>query len=890
MRNISNDLGPSRGTLLRGSWSCAVACLAVGTAFLAPSISYARTQESTADTMSFQRLNTTGRAISLSVPLMVGASSLGEIVVVIKADDRVLIPRAALVELLKTSLDNDKMGRIAKIESANGRVSLGDLKTAGIIMHFDRSRLALVLTLPDGDKKPPDLQNYRQTVVSAPPEKPAAISGFVNAFAGIDYYWGDGAPSGVGGHLDLQSALRVWDAVIETDARVNGDDSNSLCPLGAACVYGDSQGFKRTRSRLVYDLPDDDIRLQAGDTDVSGMAFQRAPDLAGVTIQKSATTFQKGDAYRSAAQSTFHLDRPSDVEIFVNGAPVRSLHLGVGTYDLSDVPLPSGTSNVQLHVTDNTGRQRTLTFTTYAGTNLLAKGKSEWSFSTGVPSYLLNGERVYEANSYFATGFYRYGLTDAVTGEVNLQSDQSIVMGGTGAAFATPWGVFSADGATSASVSGLGFAAQFGYELSNFHGAFSSFTGRTEALRVDAEYRSTWFRVPGEFIVDTGNIFYPQFPYWLRFAAYYTFPVSNETTATFGARYQFSNDQAPELSPFTFDGDRYGVDLTLSRSLTSWSSGALTLGYSNESYSLEDVRASSDPEFRVMVRLSVVPAENTRIETSYDTLNGAGYVSGYKSSGQGAGSWQTSIIAQQDNSSQTSALDASASYTGNRTEVRVSQISGFHGTAFDYFRGRPTGNVTSVEVGAALAFADGAVGVGRPIRGNGFAILSPYNSLADKSVVVGTEDNIRAESDWLGPAVVPDIPAYSRNTLAFDVPDLPVGYSLGSGSFDTVAPYRAGYKYQVGSAYSVSVFGTLLDVHGDPVSLITGIARNPSDPKKQVEIFTNAKGRFAADGLAPGHWIIEMTTDDAPLSYSIDVPAGTIGLFKAGELRPAGAA
>jgi outer membrane usher protein len=248
------------------------------------------------------------------------------------------------------------------------------------------------------------------------------------------------------------------------------------------------------------------------------------------------------------------------------------------------------------------------------------------------------------------------------------------------------------------------------------------------------------------------------------------------------------------------------------------------------------------------------------------------------------------VIAAPSNSSETSALDASATYSGNRADVRVSQISGFHGTAFDYFRGRPTGNVTSVEVGAALAYADGTFGIGRPIRGNGFAIVSPYDSLADKTILVGTEDDIRAQSDWLGPAVVSDVPAYARNTIAFDVPDLPVGYSLGDGSFDTVAPYKAGYRYQVGSAYSVSVFGTLLDARGEPVSLLTGIAKSQNDPQKQVEIFTNAKGRFAADGLAPGHWDIEMATDDAPTRYSIDVPAGTIGLFKAGMLRPAGAA
>jgi outer membrane usher protein len=846
----------------------------------------AQASETASDAPSFQKLNTAGRTISLSVPLLDGSTSLGEIVILIRPDDSLLIPKSALMDVLRPALDEAYLKRIDDLSSSTGRISTGDLKRAGIDIQFDRSRLALILKALGAQKKFADAPR-QQAIVRPPPEKPAAVSGFINALAGLDYYWGDEPNPGLGGHLDLQAALRMWNVVLETDATVDGHMSQNLCPLGATCLYEDRQGFKRTQSRVVYDLPGDSIRIEAGDAEVFGLGLQRAPDLAGVTIEKSPSTFQNSDNYRSASQSTFHLDRPSDVDVFVNGAPVRSLHLNAGSYDLSDVTLPSGASQVELRITDNTGRQRIMKFTTYAGTNLLAAGKSAWSVSAGVPSYLLDSDRIYETNAYFATGFLRYGLTDAITGEINLQGDQEIVMGGGGATFATPFGLVSVDGAMSESDSGLGLAAQLGYELANSRGPLS---GRPESLRLDAEYRSTWFRVPGEFTVDSGEVLYPQFPYWLRLSAYYTFPIGGETTATLGARYQFSNSLAPELSPFTFDGDRYGVDLTLARPLTSWSSGALTLGYSNESYSFDDTSKAGDPELRVMVRLSVIPAENTRIETSYDTLNGVGYISGYKSIGQGAGSWQTSVIAQQDDSSKTSALDASATYMGNRTEVRVSQISGFHGTAFDYFRGRPSGNLTSVEVGAALAYADGTFAIGRPIRGNGFAILTPYDSLAGKTIVVGSEDNVRAQSDWLGPAIVPDIPAYSRNTLAFDVPDLPVGYSLGNGSFDTVAPYKGGYRYQVGSAYSVSVFGTLLDAHGGPISLLTGIARAQSDPKKQVEIFTNEKGRFAADGLAPGRWDIEMATDNAPTRYMLEVPPGTIGLFKAGELRPSGAA
>ena len=56
---------------------------------------------------------------------------------------------------------------------------------------------------------------------------------------------------------------------------------------------------------------------------------------------------------------------------------------------------------------------------------------------------------------------------------------------------------------------------------------------------------------------------------------------------------------------------------------------------------------------------------------------------------------------------------------------------------------------------------------------------------------------------------MPDLPVYTANSIPVDVTDLPVGYSLGAGAFDVVAPYRAGYALEVGTASSVSAYGTL---------------------------------------------------------------------------------
>ena len=141
-------------------------------------------------------------------------------------------------------------------------------------------------------------------------------------------------------------------------------------------------------------------------------------------------------------------------------------------------------------------------------------------------------------------------------------------------------------------------------------------------------------------------------------------------------------------------------------------------------------------------------------------------------------------------------------------------------------------------------------------------------------------------TDVLGPAVVNTLPHYAHVNLPVDADKLPVGYSLGKGSFDVVSPYRAGYALEVGSASSVSAYGTLETANGEPVALLSGTAKLEDGRGQDVAIFTNAAGRFGAEGLAPGRWVIEMLSDGPPIRFALVIPKGSKGLFKAGTLKP----
>ena len=836
------------------------------------------------------RLNTTGRPIDMTIPMKDNGRELGDIPIRINADDSILVGRAALVQMLAANLDPAARQRLEALGSDAPFVSLLALAAAGFDIRFDPTLQELTFSVPAEQRSSSDLflsGNHRspQSSVLAPPAK---LSGYVNIFSSIDHQWEmhsseENFGSATGARFEFDSAIRAGNFVFENSAVLAGNVDVIVCPVGALCSYTHSPGFKRQMSRLVYDMPEDRIRMEAGDVEPLGASFQNTPNLLGISIEKSGRKLSPTDTFAPTGGGSFLISRPSDVEIRINGIVQQRIQLRPGTYNIRDLPLVTGANAVDITITDDTGRQQHLSFTSFFDMSLLAFGKSEWGFTAGVPSYLRDEARDYLPNLSMAGGFYRYGLRDDLTGELDLQADTNVLMGGAGILTDFAWGLIGVRGAASVGDAGAGIAAGIDWSAINFRG----FTdGGGESFHLAAEYRSPSFRTAGEVnAVETGIIF-PQWDYWLNLNATYSAPIGYGTTGSISGRYQFVNDEQVG-STFFASSDRYGVDATFSRSLTAALSGSLTLGVSNESYlSNLDPREPKGCEFRVGIRLFGRPDEHTNISAGFDTLNAQSDVSAYRTSGNGIGRWDTSVDVQQNEFDDRASVNGAVGYYGNRAQVRLIHNSGFDGVSIADFRVSPGQQRTSLQVGTSVAFADGHFAIGAPITGDAFAIVYPHDSIAGNTVTIGSGENVRAVADRWGPAVVTDLPAYAPSTIPIDVDELPVGYSLGAAAFDTFAPLKGSYALEVGSAYSVSAYGTLQFVDGEPVALLTGNARSVEHTDKTVPVFTNAAGRFGADGLAPGRWILEMATDGAPTRFVLDIPANVGGLLKAGTLHP----
>jgi outer membrane usher protein len=89
----------------------------------------------------------------------------------------------------------------------------------------------------------------------------------------------------------------------------------------------------------------------------------------------------------------------------------------------------------------------------------------------------------------------------------------------------------------------------------------------------------------------------------------------------------------------------------------------------------------------------------------------------------------------------------------------------------------------------------------------------------------------------------------------------------------------------VGSAYSVTAIGRLIDIDGEPVSLVSGTAVEVAHPERTpITVFTNREGRFGIGGLAPGKWRITML-DDKKSVFEITIPGDADGLVRVDELK-----
>ena len=775
------------------------------------------------------KLNDTGHDVDLVVPLRERVP-IGQVGIRIRPDDTVLISKTDLENAIRRGVTPEFVKAIDALPDQEGFLAIGVLAQHGLAVTFDRNALELVAKFD----------------ATAFPERSIGL-GFDTAASIVV----PDASANVSAFLSYQGSLdwveRGFDRGLR-EPRVNFDFDGRLFHTIAfenQFTYGGNQqaSFTRFASRAFYDIPQSSIRIGAGDLVANTTALQSQVDISGLGISKLLETFHSDRVYTASAGQTLLLREPATVSVVVNGVPSQTLRLGPGTYNVRDLPLTGGANRIDLVIEDQAGGRRVVSFDFFEDVSLLSPGIDEYDAKGGLRSDVDENGRFYYRHDPVFSGFYRRGITNQLTLGANAQASRTAMQVGGEATWGSTFGLFTFEGSGS-HLKGLGSGAavrvQYRYSI-----PMDLVSG---ARRIDAlvEYHTKNY---GGIDQQALN------PYSLTFTGRYFQPISDWFGAGVGIDYRKGRGSTDDYKALRADANwrlRNGMNFTGS------------VGY--------DSRDGLLVGFSLFWRFDA----KSLLTARYDSRRQEADLAYYHTPTHLLDTFAWGVEATHNDDGRFG-FNATGVYRTNRGDLEIAHREAFGSDSAD------REETTSLRARGTIGFAGGKFAIGRYMN-NSFAIVSAHPSLDGAQVLIGSQvaSDALARTGALGPALV-NLGSYAHTNLYYTVPDAPLGYDFGAGTIDLYPWFHSGTPVLVGSEFNVSILGTLLDDHGEPLVLAMGSARRTGDPKSPtIEIFTNREGRLGASGLAPGAWQI----DAGGFHYRFDITKADGSLVNVKQLRP----
>lgn len=793
------------------------------------------------------RINPTGRTINLQVPLKDAGGVIGTVVLRIDTDDSLSLEAAGLLALLGDTLAPETLQRLSAT-AQEGRLTPAHFAAAGLELRFDPGLLELLLVVPSDARQEQVLSLARRRDGRSQLDQPAVLSGFANINAGANHVSDAERDDGNGFNdlqIDIDGALRAWGPVLEfettyADEELTGDPS-----------------FSRRGTRLLVDHPETALTFGAGDLFTSGRGLQDSVDLLGLGVTRDFD-LQPSRNVRPRAGRRFTLTRPSTVDVRVDGLTIRRLRLGPGTFDLRDIPLTSGSNEIELIIEDDAGQVETILFDALFDADLLETGTYDYSLSAGFFAEPEGDSLEYQFDAPVASGFLRAGLTPSLTLGLNAQGGEDRQQAGVEALVPTGFGTFALDLAASyIRDRGSGFGAELGFDA---HFGRDDPLNRSLTLSLEAftrDYEGLDLRD-----IDEEDDDAPLSDTAIDFSIIYGQTVWDELRGSLGV--EFNRERGNRDDSVTLS-----TSLAGNLPVTQGANWSLRLEWDSEAdtrdLGFSGFLSLNIPLDRTSSVLSELDSEDRSSRTEYQYQGGNGRIGSFNAD-----------VAIETNEDEDFEAEGGLDYTDNRFRVDLD-----HDTRFTALEGGNRETVTRGRLRSALAFAGDQVAIGREV-GDSFAIVHGHPSLEGRRIRVDpSQQGDVARSDFLGPALVPNLGTYTPRTVTLEIDDLPPGYDLGAGVFTVAPPRAAGYALQVGSGATVTVLGTLIDARtGDPLGLVAGQAVHLQDQDfAPVTFFSNRVGRFAISGLKPGRYELRLNTTP-PRVYALEVPEDTVALYR----------
>ena len=293
-----------------------------------------------------------------------------------------------------------------------------------------------------------------------------------------------------GGFLNYSlSATRAGDAQLQSGLFEAGFFSRYgvLTSQMLAPDLDQRSSWVRLDSTYTVDFPERRETLRVGDSISRAGAWGLPLRFGGVQYGTNFAT-QPGFVRFPIQSASGSAVLPSTVDVFVNNALVSRTQVPPGPFSITNIPMVSGSGDVQLVVRDLLGREHVIVQRFYGSSELLKSGLDDWSVEAGAVRRRF-GVHSDDYGAAVGAATWRRGLTDGLTAEVRGEAEGDTQAAGASALGRIgELGMLTTTWAASHSTAGTGQLLGYGFEH----------TSRRLSTALQAQHFSPDFRQAGD--------------------------------------------------------------------------------------------------------------------------------------------------------------------------------------------------------------------------------------------------------------------------------------------------------------------------------------------------------------------------------------------------------
>lgn len=706
------------------------------------------------------------------VTVLLNGQPKGDIFVILRDDGDFLLKERALKDMGLQRVEG-------RGEEFSGEPYLSLRSVKGLAYRFDEKSLTLAIEaaptlLP---KNVLDLSPVRNTGVLYPRD----TSVFLNY--GLSY------------HATGES-LGFSDLNLSNELGARFKDTLFLTNTLFTDKPGGSQ-FIRLNTSLIRDDRQTMRRLVGGDFAAASGELGSQVNMGGVSFSK---VYQIDPYFIHSPMFNFSglLSQPSDVELYVNGARIRTDRFAPGEFELRNLQALIGAQQVEVVIRDPYGREQHYLNPFYFSDTILREGLHEYSYNVG--SLRRNfGQASNDYAHLVFSAFHRYGVSDGFNlGARSEGGDGLINVGVQSTVKLANYGLVRGELAASHRQSASGTAGLISYEyLSPTLQGNLSLQAFSDGYRTLTDTITTGSRRKLNLLAGCG----------------YSVPVLGSLAIQY-------------LKTETYDGAG-NSNLSL-----SWSRQLWRRVFINTS-----VRRVLEPqagnEAFVFLTWNFAPTYSATAsfrreqQTDFQTVE----VRKDPPVGEGIG-WSTRAERAENNGRESYTVNPTFQYNAQRSILR--------------------GDYTMTEGGGAsskdllLSFSGSLV-----YLGSTFALARPVNDsfalvkVGDvEGVRVSANGQVLGRTDAEGKAVIPEMTSFYENLLSMEDKDVPVDYLMPRVRLFLSPPYRSGSCLYFPLQKYLAVTGTIVLAGGEPLANAELTLLTPGG---KIAFMTGENGEFFFD-------------------------------------------